>query len=231
MIFRRFACVALFGLISGTALPAAPADTPAPAAPTPVAYCLIIDNTPAMRSQLVSFITLGQTFVENNTPADETAIITFSNRDNTTLEQRFTTKQALLLHSLDNMYAQGGAPDLLDAVYLAADMLAENAGVGKPVPANHALVLLTAGANADSFYRTEQVLAMLREKHVRVYVIGFPQVLGPDAKVEAAARELCRQLAAESGGRAFFPANHDEAKESAREIIGLIRMQAAGSAK
>jgi hypothetical protein len=224
MIFRRLASVVLLGLIGVAALRAAPAEPPA--ATAPITYALIIDITPAMRSQLVSFITLGQAFVESNTPADETAIITFAGRDNITLERNYTSRKAWLGRVLDNMFYQGGAPDLLDAVYLAADTLGEHAGTGagKPVPANHALVLLTAGANADSFYRTEQVLAMLREKHVRVYVIGFPKVLGPDAKVETAARELCQQLGA--GGRAYFPASKDEALMAAREILGLIRTQA-----
>ena len=212
--------------LSSPAFCAAPSEPPVPAAPTPVVYCLVIDTTAVARSQLGNFIALGQAFVEGNTPADKTAIITFAGRDNTTLEYNYTSRKASLERALDKIFSQGGPADPLDAVYLAADTLGEYAetGASRPVPDNYALVLLTTGANADSVYLPDKVLAMLRERHVRVYVIGFPQVLGPDAKAEVAARELCRQLGAD--GRVYFPSSKDEALVAAREIIGLIRAQA-----
>ena len=198
--------------------------------PASLAYGLIIDNTAPARSCLETFIATGRTFIEGNAPADQTFIVRYVNRDNVTLEQGFTSKNKDLTDTLDDMYSQGGLADLLDAVYLSAEMVAEHEKTGKGMRENSALVLLTTGANVDSFYRLDQVQAKLREKHIRVYVIGFPKFLeSPDGKAETAAVELCKQLAAD--GRAYFPSSETEAKQAAREILGQMHAQTAGAQK
>jgi Ca-activated chloride channel homolog len=207
------------------ALHAEPPKSPGAGGTKAAAYGLIIDNTVAMRSQLTAAIATGKAFVESNGPADEAFIVTFSNRDNTTLEQRFTTRRSALIDALENMYLQGGKANLLDAVYLSAESLTEHESANKTSQQEHALILITTGADEDSFYTIGQVLVFLHKKSVKVYVIGFPQALQPEGAAEAGARKLCQQLAGETGGRAYFPASLAEAKQAAGEILARIRTQ------
>lgn len=185
-----------------------------------VAYGLILDTTAAMRGSLEEVIKIGHAFVAGNEAADETFIISYSKRDDTTLEQVFTTKKISLGHALDNLYSRGGKADLLDAIHLSIDEVIAPAGA----PARKcALVLITGGANEDSFYTVTQVLALAREKKVAIHVIGLPQASSPEPPALETARKLCRQLADGSGGQVVFPGSQDEAVRIAGEILAVIR--------
>ncbi|SDR66917.1 VWA domain-containing protein [Opitutus sp. GAS368] len=206
-------------------------ETPKPAVAEEagaVAYGLIVDNTPAMRSCLNEAMATGRAFVESNGPADEAFVITFSSRDNLTLEQRLTRRKSSLTRALDNMHIQGGPADLLDAVYLAGETLAEYEKDTRTAAQDHALILLTVGANEDSFYHLEQVLTMLHEKRTKVFVIGFPRALkSADGKTEEAAGKLLDRLAGESGGQAYFPASEGETAKAVEAILTGLRARQA----
>jgi RNase H-fold protein (predicted Holliday junction resolvase) len=88
------------------------------------------------------------------------------------------------------------------------------------------LILITDGDERHSHYKLETLLALLREKKVEVYVIGFVQDLKQHgARTEERAIRFLSKLAEESGGRAYFPASMSEVKDIAGVLLDEIRRQ------
>jgi hypothetical protein len=124
------------------------------------------------------------------------------------------------------MYVQGGLSAINDAVYVSAGHLAKDAEEHGSEGYKRALILVTDGAEESSVNRTEHLLLLLREKKIRVYAIGFPQVLGQQGvKVQERARKFLTRLADESGGRVYFPVTTTDVKSVANSILIDIRSQ------
>ncbi|HEX4899431.1 MAG TPA: VWA domain-containing protein, partial [Pyrinomonadaceae bacterium] len=84
-----------------------------------------------------------------------------------------------------------------------------------------ALILVTDGEDRGSRRRLDELLALLREKKIRVYVVGLVTQL--EKKSTARSTSFLVTLANETGGRAFFPKTVPELKDTANEMLGIIR--------
>jgi hypothetical protein len=205
---HRMASLSLIFFLFGAACSESRGEAPS----KPIAYGLVIDNTD--RGSLDDEIAIGTLFVNSNGPADETFVTKFTNSDDITIVQDFTAQKAMLADVLDNMFVESGSPAVLDAIYLAAQHLAGQEKVSRLAQGRRALVLIAHGADIGSYYRIDDVLSLLREKGVMVYVIGVSANQG--------ARTFLDGLAKRSGGRAYFPASMVAAEKAAREILSAI---------
>ena len=89
---------------------------------------------------------------------------------------------------------------------------------GRPI-----LVLLSDGGDTRSTINFGDVMTLLKASTVTVYAIGFMEHQSSGARESQRLR--LTQLAAESGGRAFFPTSMDQIGEAYDKVLGEIRGQ------
>lgn len=197
----------------------------------PTNYALVIDNSGSLRQQLDKVVEAGKVFVNNNRPDDETMIIRFVGRDKIEIQQPFTPNKADLNDALDNLYVEGGQTAIIDAVYLAVEDVDSYEKSKKfEDKKRRALVLVTDGEDRNSYYDEKQLFELLRESEVQIYVIGFVDELSKEGgfiskSPQAKAKALLERLAAETGGKAYFPRSAAELPGLAREISSELRTQ------
>ena len=196
----------------------------------PISYGLAVDTSGSLRSQLQSVIDAGKSIINTNKPADETFLIRFISSDKIETVQDFTSNQDLLIDALDGLFVEGGQTAVIDAVYLAAERLAEYKKGDDNDRRRRALIVVTDGEDRVSFYKQEQLFARLREQDVQIYVIGFVNELDKEGGfIRKSPRErsvnLINKLASETGGRAFFPQSVSELPQIANEIVRDLRTQ------
>jgi Ca-activated chloride channel family protein len=197
----------------------------------PVNYALVVDNSYSLRSQLEKVIEASKILVNSNRPGDETCYIRFVNSDKIAIEHDFSNDKASLIEKLDEMYVEGGATAVRDAVFLAVEKVddyekTKNANDRK----RRAVILVTDGEDRDSFYQEQQLFEMLREADVQIYTIGFVNELDKEAgfirkSPQSKAVSLLTRLAQDTGGKSYFPASVAELPQIARDIAGELRTQ------
>jgi len=196
----------------------------------PITYGLAVDTSGSLRSQLQSVIDAAKASVNSNKRGDETFIESFISSDKIETIQDFTANKELLMDGLENLYVEGGQTAVIDGVYLAAEHVAEYKKGDQSDRRRRALIVITDGEDRNSFYKPEQLFSRLREEDVQIYVIGFIRELDREAGfIRKSPREkavnLINRLAADTGGRAFFPDSLSELAQIASEIVRDLRTQ------
>jgi Ca-activated chloride channel family protein len=196
----------------------------------PISYGLAVDTSQSLRSQIQAVIDAGKTIVNSNKRGDETFLVRFISSDKIETLQDFTDKKDLLIDGLDNLYVEGGQTAVIDAVYLAAEHVAEYKKGDDSDRRRRALIVITDGEERASFYSQEKLFARLREADVQIYTIGFVNELDRDSGlIRKSSRDkavnLIKKLATETGGRAFFPQSLTELPQIANEIVRDLRTQ------
>ena len=200
-------------------------------AEVPTNYALVVDNSGSMRLQLEKVIEASKIIVGTNKPADEASVVRFIDSEKIEVVQDFTSSKADLYDALDNMFIEGGPTAIIDAVYLAAQQVESYEKTRNPNERKRrALILVSDGEDRDSYYKEQQLFELLRESEVQIYVVGFTQQLSseggfigksPRGKAEA----FLNRLAAETGGKAYFPKSLSELNGIATDIAGELRTQ------
>ncbi|HEV2801940.1 MAG TPA: VWA domain-containing protein [Pyrinomonadaceae bacterium] len=194
----------------------------------PVTYTLVVDNSGSLRNIFENMLRAGAALVAANKPGDETSLTRFVSADNISVMQDFTGNQSLLVRGLESMYIEGGQTAVIDAVYLSALRVAEQRdGDGTR---RRALVLLSDGEDRASRYKQSELQKLLRKLDVQVFAIGVVSILPNDSSFirpspRNKATAFLNTLAAETGGRAFFPKNVKELQEAVGEIARDLRTQ------
>ena len=158
-------------------------------------------------------------------------MIRFVSSDKITVEQDFTNDKNLLNESLDELYVEGGATAVIDAVMLGAEKASEYEKSVRPEDRKRrALIVVTDGEDRNSYYKEEQLFAKLREADVQIYTIGFVNELGTEKSLfgksdKGKAVSLLERMAKETGGKAYFPASISELSQIARDITNELRTQ------
>lgn len=198
----------------------------------PISYGLAVDTSGSLRSQINKVIDAGKTIINDNKPGDETFLMRFISKDKMDLAQDFSSDKGLLTEVLDDFYPEGGQTAVIDAVYLAAEHVAEYKKGNDDDRRRRALIVVTDGEDRDSFYTQEQLFERLREEDVQIFIIGFVNELDDEKKgvfirksPKSKAVNLINKLAEETGGRAFFPNSLSELPGIAEEITRDMRTQ------
>lgn len=197
----------------------------------PISYGLAVDTSGSLRSQLNQVIDAAKTIINSNKPGDETFLVRFIGKDKIEMAQDFTSSKAELLDTVDEFYIESGQTAIIDAVYLAAEHVAEYKKSDDNDRRRRALILVTDGEDRDSFYKKDQLFAKLREQDVQIYVIGFVNELDKEngGLIRKSTRDesvnLLNRFAKETGGRVFFPESLSELPKIADEIVRDMRTQ------
>jgi Ca-activated chloride channel family protein len=197
----------------------------------PTNYAMVIDNSGSMRLQLDKVIEASKIIVNTNRKDDETSIIRFVNSENIEITQEFTPNKADVLEALDNLYIEGGATAIIDAIYLAAERVDQYEKSRNPNDRKRrALILISDGEDRDSFYKEQQLFELLRESDVQIYAVGFINELSKEGgfvgkSPQGKAKAFLERLAKETGGKVYFPNALSELNGIAQDIANELRTQ------
>lgn len=189
---------------------------------TPLSYGLMIDSSGSVRSQYANIIRAAQQIIESNIPADETFLIRFISSDKLETAQEPTSDKARLKKVLNEYYIEGGQSAVIDAVYLAAQKLAQQkmdlANLRRKV-----LVLISDGEDRASFYKSEELFNLLAATEVQIFTIGLMQELKP--RIRDKAINFLNRLGVATGGRTFIASSAAQIEPIAQELMHEIRSQ------
>ncbi len=197
----------------------------------PTNYSLVIDNSGSLRQQIEQIIEAGKYLVGTNRADDETAVIRFVSSDKIEVLQEFTKNKTDLNDALDNMYIEGGQTAIIDAVYLSVERLAQASTPQKDLDrTRRAIVLVTDGEDRSSFYSETQLLELLKESDVQIFVVGFVKALSDDKgfiskSPQGKAKQFLERLATSTGGKSYFPTTASEMTTISKDIASELRTQ------
>jgi Ca-activated chloride channel family protein len=190
----------------------------------PVSYGLAVDNSGSLHTQINAVIAAADYIAMNNGPSDETFVVRFVSSDEIKIMQDFTNDKSVISAALHDMFIEGGQTALLDAVYLSGQHVTQKSRADAGAVRRHALVLVTDGEDRASYYKTDQVMKVLRAGGVQVFAIGLTSALDRMGGLVAQSKRdrsisLLEKLTSETGGRVFFAEKVGELKEAVEEIV------------
>jgi len=154
-------------------------------------------------------------FIETSHDHDEYFLIGFNQRAQLLLDR--TNDGDAVLNKLTFVDTHGSTA-LYDATYL---------GVEKVTRGRHpkrAILIISDGQDNNSRYTFSEVRRLLRESDVVVYAVGI-NTGDPTSSLDAEGEGVLTELAAASGGHAFFPHSSAEMDEVFEKIAVELRHQ------
>ena len=111
----------------------------------------------------------------------------------------------------------GGSTSMYNAIYIALKDLKKIVATNVEEIRRQAIVVLSDGEDTSSLLPFEEVLDLAKRSETAIYAIGFaPAMPSTGSKGFKEAEFVLRQLAQETGGRAFFPDQVTELAERLR---------------
>jgi Ca-activated chloride channel family protein len=170
----------------------------------PVALSILIDTSASMENKLQTAQDAAVGFARRLRRQDMAEVIDFDSR--VTVLQNFTNNAADLEQAIRKTSA-GGSTSLYNAVYIALKDLKKVVAKNAEEIRRQAIVLLSDGEDTSSLLPFEEVLDLSKRSETAIYTIGLRAQDGPATGTKGfkEAEFVLRQLAQETGGRAFFP--------------------------
>jgi Ca-activated chloride channel family protein len=182
----------------------------------PVSMGLVIDNSGSMRDKRARVNEAAITLVQASNPQDEAFVVNFNDDFYLDLDKDFTNSIPELKEALERIDSRGSTA-LRDAILGSLDHL-KKASKDKRV-----LLVVTDGEDNASRNSLEKMIREVQKTDTVIYTIGL---LGQENRKEAKhARKALEQIAAASGGLAFFPENVDDVHSICEQVAHDIRNQ------
>ncbi len=180
-----------------------------------VAIGLIIDNSGSMKRKHPAVLAAAKAFARNSNPKDELFVINFNEQVTLGLPQtKMFSANARELERALPVSAGGGKTALFDALEMGLDHIRSLKQEKK------ALILVSDGGDNASTHTAEQVITHATNSDVVIYTIGL---FGKEADMTDPA--FMKEVAAVTGGEAFFPARPNQAANSCKRIAQTIRSE------
>ncbi len=171
----------------------------------PVALSLLIDTSSSMEDRMTTAQDAAIGFVRKMRPADMGEVIGFDSRAE--VLQKFTSNTTELEQAIRKTIA-GGSTSLNNAIYISLKGLKKIPVRQEDEIRRQAIVLLSDGEDTSSLVSFEDVLDLARRSETAIYAIGLmEETAGNQSKGFREATYALRQLATDTGGRAFFPSD------------------------
>lgn len=154
-------------------------------------------------------------FVDTSHDGDEYFLIGFNSRAQLLMDR--TRDSDAMLNKLTFVEAKGNTA-LYDACYLGIERVTRGAHQKR------ALLLISDGQDNNSRYTFNELRRLLKETDVLIYAIGIIEP-GSANGLDVGGRAILDELAAVSGGRAFFPDTAAEMNEIFERIAIELRHQ------
>ena len=179
----------------------------------PIALSLLIDTSASMDKRMRTAQEAAIGFSRSLGPDDLAEIIDFDGR--VEIRQDFTNDLEQLGDAIRQTSA-GGSTSLYNALYVALKGLAK-APLRASEVRRQAIVVLSDGEDTSSLITFDEVLELAKRSETAIYTIGLQE----DDDKRSGFREadfVLRQLAHETGGRAFFPEEVNDLPAIYRQI-------------
>src|SRR5438128_3830013 len=182
----------------------------------PVSMGLVIDNSGSMRDKRPRVNEAAITLIQTSNPQDEAFVVNFNDDFYLDLDKDFTSSIPELKEALERIDSRGSTA-MRDAILGSLDHL-KKASKDKKV-----LLVVTDGEDNASRNSLEKMIREIQKTDTVIYTIGL---LGQENKKEAKrARKVLEQIAAASGGLAYFPENVDDVHNICEQVAHDIRNQ------
>ena len=166
----------------------------------PIALSILLDTSASMESRLETAQEAATGFVRRLRPQDMAQVVDFDSR--VQVVQGFTNNLADLEGAIRRTNA-GGSTSLHNAIYIALKELKRTQARGTDEIRRQAIVVLSDGDDTSSLVAYEEVLDLAKRSETAIYAIG----LRPSGTYRTEFKEaefVLKQLAQETGGRAYF---------------------------
>jgi Ca-activated chloride channel homolog len=172
----------------------------------PIALAVLLDTSNSMEDKLPTAQEAAIGFARRMRPDDVIEVIDFSTQ--VRILQPFTNDGAALEKAIRGTTADGSTA-LYNAIYISLKELKKVKARSEDEIRRQAIVVLSDGDDTTSLLPYEEVLDLAKRSETAIYSIGLrPPDIGRASFKEA--EYVLRQLAAETGGRSFFPSNVHE---------------------
>ena len=168
----------------------------------PIALALLMDTSASMTEKMSTAQQAAIGFAERLRDEDQASVIDFDSRVD--ILQGFTHSIAELKAAIRRTSA-GGSTSLYNAIYISLKELGKVGATTVDEIRRQAIVMLSDGEDTSSLVEFDEVLELAKRSDTVIYSIGLRS---RDIRTRRGFREadfVLRQLAQETGGRAFFP--------------------------
>ena len=180
----------------------------------PISLALLLDTSASMNERMGIAQEAAIGFAKQLHKEDQAEVIDFDSQ--VRVLAPFTNDAAALERAIRQTTANGST-SLYNALYIAMTELKRLKNNSGPDIRRQAIVLLSDGDDTSSLIEFDRVLDSAKRSEVVIYCIGLRQ--GEIARREFKEAEfVLKQLATETGGRAFFPT---DARELAKIYQGI----------
>ncbi len=181
----------------------------------PIALSLLIDTSASMEQRLTIAQDAAIGFAKKLRPQDLAQVVDFDTR--VEVLQGFTADTTALETAIRNTQA-GGSTAMFNALYISLKELAKIRPRTEDDVHRRAVVVLSDGEDTSSLVTYDEVLDLAKRSATTIYAIGLQSRDNGLSKGFKEAEYVLRQLATETGGRAFFP----QRPEDLAGIYGVI---------
>jgi Ca-activated chloride channel family protein len=188
----------------------------------PIALSLLIDTSASMENRLQIAQEAAIGFAKKLRPQDFAQIVDFDSRVDIT--QDFTNSVPDLERAIRSTTA-GGSTALHNAIYISLKELAKLKAKTQDDVRRRAIILLSDGEDTSSLVTYEEVLDLAKRSETALYTIGLQPREAPTSKGFREAEFVLRQLAQETGGRAFFITRIEDLKDVYGQISDELSSQ------
>ena len=166
-----------------------------------IALSLLLDSSASMEDKLQTLQTAAANFIKRLKSNDLGQVIDFDS--SVQIRQGFTSNQADLERAVFQT-ASGGSTSLHNAIYISLKELAKIRAANEEDVRRQALVVFSDGEDTSSLVSFDEVLDLAKRSETAIFTIALR---GADTQTRGfrEAEFVMRQLAQETGGRAFFP--------------------------
>jgi Ca-activated chloride channel family protein len=189
----------------------------------PISLALLIDTSASMDERMGIAQEAAVGFAKQLHSQDQAEVIDFDSQ--VRILQAFTNDSAALETAIRATTANGST-SLYNALYIALKDLKKVKAETTTDIRRQAIVLLSDGDDTSSLIEFDQVLDLAKRSETTIYAIGLRQgELGRREFKEA--EFVLRQLATETGGRAYFPTDARELQKIYQSIWDELSSQYA----
>lgn len=188
----------------------------------PIALSLLMDTSASMTEKMETAQQAAVGFAERLRDEDMASVIDFDSR--VEIRQTFTNSLDDLAEAIRRTSA-GGSTSLYNAIYISLKELAKIATTPTGDIRRQAIIVLSDGEDTSSLVDFDEVLELAKRSDTVIYSIGLRS---RDIRTRRGFREadfVLRQLAQETGGRAFFPRQVDDLAEIYQQISDELSSQ------
>jgi Ca-activated chloride channel family protein len=168
---------------------------------SPIALALLLDTSASMEDRLATAQEAAIGFVKRLRPEDVAEIVDFDSR--VEILQTFSSDKAALEKAIRQTTA-GGSTALHHAIYISLKELKKMRPPSAEEIRRQAIVVLSDGEDTSSILGYEEVLDQAKRSETAIYSIGL-RAKNNGSKGFKEAEFVLKQLAYETGGRAWFP--------------------------